>query len=681
MLRSREMRAISSQIAQLTTTSARFRESQEHFTNSLRSKLRTHQEDEQAVLAQKTETINAGLDSLRSLTTILGSELEVDQTRIQEVTAGVASLKDQVTTVLEGRKTTLSSDWAELQTQLLESNASHLANVETAMRSLQVMVSGIVQQTHKHTQAEKRKIARIRLLSEAASQREVTSLREQNQLLTSLLEDERTQSTEMRERLAKGISDLVLGYTAERDESLSKAIGSVQSKMTASEANASAFVEDHGKQMDALEQKAQEHNASLAACEQTAKAKFTSGQASIQTTHEKLSEAAQLWGENMSHGLEASDVEVFGAASALHSEAQRIHEEAKTSHQAQRCRLQDVAKGVDSTVGPAISQLQSTLRNTQHVSSSCDKLTAEHSTQSDTFVQHIEGSLTDMRESSRHYLSEAFSQDVATGTTPIKKDQGERVGSWRLVPKDRPLAIAQYRRQLEKRQGLLKTKAKGSSLRNGSRISVAASEADGTLVSLPDETRDPMVEDEDGVRRSQSVISSSDDGGESEYEVLHDNAALRSHHGGDVPRLVETSDEDSDDVSFDDSIGGTLTENEDTVRLGGAGTTTRDAQVQHLPRQSVLVSGPVQGRLKRRAPTALLAPGLSGASRKVASARSVSSTAAPSSRNVLAEKNVDGNAAVVEGRGAASKMPMSMAQRKQSMQAQMGGGGRRITKA
>lgn len=678
--------AISGQMAQLAQTSAQFRELQENFANRLRSKLRAHQTDEQAALAQQTETINAGLNALRNLTASLGSELEVDQTRIQEVTAGIATLKEQVTSVLEDRRTTLSSDWTELQKQLLESNASHLTNSENAMRSLQEIIHGIVQQTHKHTQFEKRKIARIRLLSEAASHREVTSLREQNQLLTTLLEDERAKSTRMRERLAKSISDLVLGYTAERDESLIEAIGSVQSKMTASEANASAFVEDHGKQMDALEQKAQEHNASLAACEQAAKTQFTSGQVSLQTTQEKLSEAAQLWGENLSHSLEASGAEVSGALSDLHLEGRRIHEQAKTSHHAQRCRLQDIAKGVDSTVGPTISQLQSTLSNIQRVSSSCDELTAEQKNQSDDFVQHIEGSLTDMRESNRHYLSEAFAQDVPTGTTPIKKDQGERVGPWRLVPKERPLAIAQYRRQLEKRQKVLKSKAKAASLRKGSRMSVAVSEAeaDVTLVSLPDDTRGSIVDEEDGVQRAQSVIASSDEGGESEYEMLRDDAEVRSHHDGEAHRLSEASDDESDDASFDDSIGGTLTENEETVRLGGAGTTTtRDAQAQaqRLPRQSVLVSGPTQGRLKRRAPTALLAPDLGGLSRKVASGRSVSSAAAPSTRSVLGEKTVDGNVATVEGRGASSKMPTSMAQRKQSMQAHAGGGGRRITKA
>lgn len=653
---------VESKTADLQQYAAKFQSTQDEFVQSLSSKLRGFQHDELSSLEQSRSTISAGLDSLRALTGELDAELEVDHSRMQAIASSVASLEAQIEKVLSEQSAVLRSEWDELQTHLLDSHSSHLSNCRRSLQSLQDMVSGIVQQSQEHVQSEKAKIAQVRALAEAASQREVSMLREQNALVSALLQEERTKSNAARDRLTKSITDLVMGYNAERDDHLERAIGSVQSRMTASEAHASAFLEDHNREMSGLEAAADEYGSSISERERSAKRYAKSGETSLKTTHEKLTEGATLWGENMSQSLVERDGRVASAVGEVAADVSRKNAEARAGHDEQRRRLDGVVENIESTAGGALTQLSATLEGVRDISTTCSGLTSQQATETSRFFTHLDESLQGMQASTRRHLSDEFARDVPTGLTPVKRDAAGGVVVWKKVPATRQKALEQYRRQVAK------AKQRDQAIKQ--RASRAASDFDGTL---PDDSRDTAWEEGDGSDAEGSG------GGGSGSENGASDVDCDGGGDGDGDGFPPASDDDDDSSSsLDDSIniGGSLSDVEDeTVRgVGGGATAITSTKTTAPPisysrplsfssRLSVASSTsnasaqPRPKRHTRNGPGIATLPSMRAGVPHPPPARSVSATTASAiQRQVLSEKkNVDANVVNnVNGKAAAA---------------------------
>ncbi|CAO1615136.1 unnamed protein product [Sympodiomycopsis kandeliae] len=608
--------SLSSQVTALQEHGTRFQSSQEEFVKSLQSTIETRRLEEEAALTSASQDIHTRLEELQTLSTDISSAQGEDHDRVQQLAHAISNVKERVSTLMQERSSTLCNDWKELQTQLLESHNAHLASAKKALHTLQDTVSGIVQQSQDHLKFEQSTIAHVKMLAEEASQREIASVRAQNEQLTSLLRDERVKSSEMRERLAKSISDLVLGYTTERDESIEKAIGSVQTQMTAAEASATAFVEEHGKPLGELESAANDFANSLTDREKASKRYQKRGETSLQTTHEKLNEAAELWGENMSQGLSGCDEQVLTATNELHANGQEKSQAASSAHTTQKARAEQLMTGLTDTVQIATSQLSSTLGHCEKMSTSCIDLTSAQESQSKDFLQLMDTSLKSMQSMTRRYLSDEFAQDVPTGQTPVKRDHLAKGNNphWKLVPGARQKALEQYRHLVAKKQSSLQVNRKRRS------ASIVPSEPDGTIGTLPDDSRDTIVTS----HSSSSSVAASSDGGWMEDELLIEDGDEGVLSDGN--QLGDEEGEDEDE-SLEDSMEHTVTENDETVKLPSVLPPTSRPSVAGAQSQI---------QLKRRAPTSFLG---TAANRKVATVGRSISSAIPNSRGVLSEKN------------------------------------------
>jgi hypothetical protein len=219
-----------------------------------------------------------------------------------------------------------------------------------------------------------------------------------------------------------------------------------------------------------------------------------------------------------------------------------------------------------------------------------------------------------MRGDTRTYLEEQYAEDVPTGETPQRKEAApSSAHQWKLVPGGRQKALEQYRYMVAKKQQSRAEEADRRT-RGGS---VALSEVDGTMGTLPDDTRATM-----------------------DTTAQHED----SQQQGTDEEGVEEGDEGLDEDVLEDSI---HFDSDDTVKLGGRTATAELSAGPPRPASSLKTRG--------------LPP---------TSARGRGTARAVSARAVLGEKNVTNEELVTDGAkkagvkgGAAKAAPSGLGRR------------------
>lgn len=270
--------------------------------------------------------------------------------------------------------------------------------------------------------------------------------------------------------------------------------------------------------------------------------------------------------------------------------------------------LETLSATAERSSSSALSQLASTLANVHDLSTQTQGRLTSHRQTSLTYLNEATARLSKMRGDTKVYLEEQYAEDVPTGETPQRKKAApSNAHQWKLVPGARQKALEQYRYMVTKKQ---QSRAEEADRRTRG-ASVALSEVDGTMGTLPDDTRATM-----------------------DTTVQHED----SQHQGTDEEGVEEGDEALDEDVLEDSI---HFDSDDTVKLGGRGPTTELSAGPPRPVSSLktrTVSASVRGR---------------GAARAV-SARSVLGE-----KNVTNEEVVTDGAKKVTGKGGAAKVPPS----------------------
>ncbi|KAG8930286.1 kinesin motor protein cin8, partial [Tulasnella sp. 417] len=105
------------------------------------------------------------------------------------------------------------------------------AGVETATKAFKsaiTTIEDITKEAQDFVHAERQAMTDIISISEEASAAEISRLRNQNNLLTTLLDSEKVKAEKMRDDLIKQVSSLLCGFTDARDKSMREAINSVR---------------------------------------------------------------------------------------------------------------------------------------------------------------------------------------------------------------------------------------------------------------------------------------------------------------------------------------------------------------------------------------------------------------------------------------------------------------------
>jgi hypothetical protein len=114
------------------------------------------------------------------------------------------------------------------------------------------LMESVTHETRDHIKSEGKLAMDAKSLSASTVDAEIAHLRQQNALLTQLLESERSQGERARDELVRQVSGLLGEFTAARDRGLRKVVEEVQRANDDGEKRMAEFGEMHGSRMDGI---------------------------------------------------------------------------------------------------------------------------------------------------------------------------------------------------------------------------------------------------------------------------------------------------------------------------------------------------------------------------------------------------------------------------------------------
>lgn len=125
------------------------------------------------------------------------------------------------------------------------------------------LVDTIVHDAREYVTSERESVLQAKALASTAANTEIARLREQNTLLTKLLESEKVKAERAKDELIQRVSGLLGEFTSARDRSLREVVSSVQADNTKAEAEMLQFGTKHGEAMDGLVKRGDESGVTM----------------------------------------------------------------------------------------------------------------------------------------------------------------------------------------------------------------------------------------------------------------------------------------------------------------------------------------------------------------------------------------------------------------------------------
>jgi kinesin family member 11 len=135
--------------------------------------------------------------------------------------------------------------------------------VENALKAMGSLIDTVMRDTREYVDSERESILQAKALASTAANAEIDRLREQNILLTKLLESEKLKADKAKDELIHRVSDLLGEFTSARDRSLREALTHVQAGNARAEKDLQQFGTKHSEMVDGMVTKAGESAMSM----------------------------------------------------------------------------------------------------------------------------------------------------------------------------------------------------------------------------------------------------------------------------------------------------------------------------------------------------------------------------------------------------------------------------------
>jgi len=125
------------------------------------------------------------------------------------------------------------------------------------------LVDTIVREAREYVDSERETVLKAKALANTAANTEIGHLREQNALLTKLLESEKLKAEKAKDELIQRVSSLLGEFTSARDRSLREAVSHVQAGNAKAEEEMAQFGRKHNGMMDNMAARSAESATSM----------------------------------------------------------------------------------------------------------------------------------------------------------------------------------------------------------------------------------------------------------------------------------------------------------------------------------------------------------------------------------------------------------------------------------
>jgi kinesin family member 11 len=114
------------------------------------------------------------------------------------------------------------------------------------------LVDSIIRESYEFVESERKSAIEAQSLANTATTTEITRLREQNEILTHLLESEREKTERAKKELVLRVSGLLDDFTAARDRRLREGVEDIKDRNAVADTSMMQFNTRHGEVVDEM---------------------------------------------------------------------------------------------------------------------------------------------------------------------------------------------------------------------------------------------------------------------------------------------------------------------------------------------------------------------------------------------------------------------------------------------
>ncbi|SNX87707.1 related to KIP1 - kinesin-related protein [Melanopsichium pennsylvanicum] len=440
--------AVSQRAIELETSLINFHSAEGEFHASLKSNLdslvkgtETRHDEQQQFLQARLKKVSNSLREVRSgqmeskdvLSALLG---DLDST-IQEMQASsessLGSLKQTCRGAINDVVLANTQRFAQVAVSMKQMVQSHVASLRD-VREINEMNQG--------------KLAEVKAAAEAASNQEISRLREQNAILTATVDEMKRSNICLKSDLMADFGRLLDRFTEKQESAVSTSIASAQNLVSRSTEASESHASEQRNQLDSICLATNEMACHLERSQTSLVSQSSEIAKDVTEASDELGHKMDAFASAIEDDLSASTVNASRVHEEISGLTSKTREEIESRTKAQSAKIKSTNTKLTETLESITSNLEASSCEVgsaaRQVVESVDERQAEVRVWGEQIGQGLKGLCCD----SNTLLASKFKEDKSTGQTPQKR-VWKMPGRWKLVPSNREDAIQAGRKVVD----------------------------------------------------------------------------------------------------------------------------------------------------------------------------------------------------------------------------------------
>ncbi|KAI0647148.1 kinesin-domain-containing protein [Trametes meyenii] len=391
--------------------------------NKVKAETEQFQTKELEALSVVSNRLKEQLEKVQEALQLIHAKEDVTKETIDTIRNTISSAQDSMKTGFTAYAEELRQ---HCESVCQEAEASSLAGcnaVEKAFQELGSLTEAIKQEALEFVALERKTLQEAKALADNTTNTEILRLKQQNTLLTRLLETERVEAKRSADALLERIASLLGDYTNERDRSLRETFSEMTESNTAAEHEMQQLGQKQGQQLDAAFVRGSAWSEQLAKRGVEGKRLRDSGVKALNSARNSIRNGMVDIHEGVSSSTSGFSQEL---ERTIQASSNTLTQAFDREHRAKRARI-EATDGLATEAQSGYRYVQRQITSTSRaVESTTGRVQAEASSMSaavDDFNAAASSSLGTLRCATQNLVEEATREDMPTGLTPRKRSR------------------------------------------------------------------------------------------------------------------------------------------------------------------------------------------------------------------------------------------------------------------
>jgi kinesin family protein 11 len=411
----------------------------DQFTLDLSSQLQEFQQREEDKLRNNREFVQQKVEELQALTKQSGEDQKQNKKTVDGLVEDIRRESEALVSAAEDRNAELRQVCQRLAARIVASNKEALVGVKQNMEEMADLYLSSLKVTRDQLTQDRKSLEDVQSITQEAMQKELGKVNDQNARLQLLLEEEKEKADGMREKMVKNISQMLVNFAQERQDSMQNAFTEINEGNAARRGQVQLYSDAHSSKLDGLLESNRASRENVKEREKAAKGQKMKSEAGMNQLDNEL----QALTTEVCNGSQGALQDLQQTVKSVQVHSGKLREICETSRTAQDKQLTRVTTSAEEGLNSIDGEIESTMEDVQETCEGMLEGMQDYGSLGATFLQDASSQLSIFRETTRDYLSGKMRVDTPTGATPQKKDYPSSTLTWSLVPASKKRALRQ----------------------------------------------------------------------------------------------------------------------------------------------------------------------------------------------------------------------------------------------